>query len=105
MPEACERLLVPHSFPPRRSSDLRAPILPDADRDLLDVPDSTEVAEPADRVVRARHLYGPWSRGHREGRDRKSTRLNSSHLGTSYPVFCWNKQMATAGTARVLERQ
>src|SRR5262245_23680239 len=24
-------------------------------------------------------------------RDRKSTRLNSSHLGTSYAVFCWKK--------------
>src|SRR5205814_3367306 len=23
--------------------------------------------------------------------DRKSTRLNSSHLGTSYAVFCWYK--------------
>src|SRR5205814_6294947 len=25
----------------------------------------------------------------REQRDRKSTRLNSSHLGISYAVFCW----------------
>src|SRR5262245_63151946 len=24
--------------------------------------------------------------------DRKSTRLNSSHLGTSYAVFCWKKK-------------
>src|SRR5262245_63478139 len=24
-------------------------------------------------------------------RDRKSTRLNSSHLGSSYAVFCWKK--------------
>src|SRR5438045_6626817 len=24
--------------------------------------------------------------------DRKSTRLNSSHLGTSYAVICWNKE-------------
>src|SRR5207302_3596376 len=39
----------------------RAAVLPDTDRDLLDVPDSTEVAEPADRVVRARdfHRAGP----------------------------------------------
>src|SRR5947199_8807 len=29
---------------------------------------------------------------HREGRDRKSTRLNSSHLGTSYAVFCLKKK-------------
>src|SRR3712207_7098013 len=26
------------------------------------------------------------------GRDRKSTRLNSSHANTSYAVFCLNKQ-------------
>src|SRR5205814_4328710 len=25
-------------------------------------------------------------------RDRKSTRLNSSHLGISYAVFCWKKK-------------
>src|SRR5438045_6716805 len=27
-----------------------------------------------------------------EGRDRKSTRLNSSHLGISYAVFCLKKK-------------
>src|SRR5690349_23067927 len=26
------------------------------------------------------------------GRDRKSTRLNSSHVETSYAVFCWKKK-------------
>src|SRR5437899_9714055 len=29
--------------------------------------------------------------------DRKSTRLNSSHLGTSYAVFCLKKKKRTAG--------
>src|SRR5438067_11125046 len=28
-------------------------------------------------------------------RDRKSTRLNSSHVSTSYAVFCLKKKMAT----------
>src|SRR5690606_40883025 len=28
-------------------------------------------------------------------RDRKSTRLNSSHVKTSYAVFCLNKKMTT----------
>src|SRR5947199_6659060 len=28
----------------------------------------------------------------RDGRDRKSTRLNSSHLGISYAVFCLKKK-------------
>src|ERR1035441_5234330 len=30
---------------------------------------------------------------HRAGTDRKSTRLNSSHLGTSYAVFCLTKKL------------
>src|SRR5207247_11285046 len=45
------------------------------------------------------HLHGGLEAGrfvavdrileHRNGRDRKSTRLNSSHEWTSYAVFCW----------------
>src|SRR3712207_9017492 len=31
-------------------------------------------------------------RGHREGGDRKSTRLNSSHANISYAVFCLKKK-------------
>src|SRR5262245_63492137 len=31
-------------------------------------------------------------RGRRDGVDRKSTRLNSSHLGISYAVFCLKKK-------------
>src|SRR5437899_9264783 len=31
----------------------------------------------------------------RSGRDRKSTRLNSSHLGISYAVFCLKKKKTT----------
>src|SRR5256885_5277020 len=31
------------------------------------------------------------------GQDRKSTRLNSSHLATSYAVFCLNKNIARGG--------
>src|SRR5262245_62198803 len=39
-----------------------------------------------------------WShRGH-AGRDRKSTRLNSSHLGISYAVFCLKKKKNTQHT-------
>src|SRR6201985_3919924 len=32
------------------------------------------------------------SRGSGSGRDRKSTRLNSSHMSSSYAVFCLKKQ-------------
>src|ERR1035438_1121441 len=61
-----------HSFPTRRSSDL----------DFA-----------ARRTGRLPNLCGSSGRRHcRRGRgaDRKSTRLNSSHLGTSYAVFCLN---------------
>src|SRR2546428_9821182 len=34
------------------------------------------------------------------GRDRKSTRLNSSHDQISYAVFCLKKKTAAASTAR-----
>src|SRR5205814_10380731 len=44
--------------------------------------------EPVCRDVRAREEE---HHEHRE-RDRKSTRLNSSHLGISYAVFCLKKK-------------
>src|SRR5256885_12161452 len=34
--------------------------------------------------------------GHRAGKDRKSTRLNSSHLVISYAVFCLKKKTNNA---------
>src|SRR5258705_1771410 len=49
------------------------------------------------RCAGARHLAGDLSlraprRGPSAKRDRKSTRLNSSHLGISYAVFCLKKK-------------
>src|SRR5438876_105646 len=58
-PSDPEPQVGPDRHPSHIADPHRTPILPDGDRDLFDVPDSTEVAEPADRVVRARHLYGP----------------------------------------------
>src|ERR1035441_3155685 len=37
-------------------------------------------------------------------RDRKSTRLNSSHLGTSYAVFCLKKSSAANSRPRLAQR-
>src|SRR5256885_8429553 len=34
----------------------------------------------------------PWAARNGEGKDRKSTRLNSSHLVISYAVFCLKKK-------------
>src|SRR5437899_7728201 len=53
---------------------------------------------PYTTLFRARHVRrhrggsrpGPQSR--LQGQDRKSTRLNSSHLGISYAVFCLKKK-------------
>src|SRR5262245_62605265 len=39
----------------------------------------------------------PWHPAH--GADRKSTRLNSSHLGISYAVFCLKKKITTTTPA------
>src|SRR5207253_4161911 len=56
-------------------------------RNILDPPDELVLAwRGVDGVVRRRHevrFSNPC-----EGRDRKSTRLNSSHVAISYAVFC-----------------
>src|SRR5437762_11297753 len=65
-----------HSFPTRRSSDL--PPLPSS-------PPGSRSAPPAAR----RPARGPFRR------DRKSTRLNSSHRCISYAVFCLKKKNLT----------
>src|SRR5258705_5491749 len=49
------------------------------------------------------NLLGPFP--HKPGRgrssDRKSTRLNSSHLGLSYAVFCLKKKILTSTSGTV----
>src|SRR5205814_7503745 len=87
-----------HSFPTRRSSDLRiAALLVRGERRLG--PERALVHRFADERV-PQIGDGLSCRGHRQPRspsgrsprrDRKSTRLNSSHLGISYAVFCLKK--------------
>src|SRR5438132_10035550 len=80
-----------HSFPTRRSSDLRHPIRQLAGMPLNRAAEAGEVAG----VKRLQHQHGrePFAPGppllHR---DRKSTRLNSSHTVISYAVFCLKKK-------------
>src|SRR5206468_11068508 len=74
-----------------------------ADEDRL--PGGAEVEERREDELRAvdRHPVAPCLLrpagvrprlvDHREGRDRKSTRLNSSHDQISYAVFCLKKKM------------
>src|SRR5438874_11346392 len=71
-----------HSFPTRRSSDLQ-PRWPD---DGVQEPvGGLDILPPA---LRRRNLL---VRQRRAG-DRKSTRLNSSHVEISYAVFCMKKK-------------
>src|SRR5205814_5410793 len=86
-----------HSFPTRRSSDLPERAILAAGAAYLKVPDA------ADHLLeeKIRAVEGPTLDGWLEelaggapapGGDRKSTRLNSSHLGISYAVFCLKKK-------------
>src|SRR2546426_6933651 len=60
--------------------------------------------KPGDCVIQNGTRHAWWNRGRRPcvmaivlvGADRKSTRLNSSHLVISYAVFCLKKKKATA---------
>src|SRR6478735_3292507 len=61
----------------------------------LSLHDALPISLPADRRRvrrRPRRLEPPRRRGHDRYRDRKSTRLNSSHLVISYAVFCLKKK-------------
>src|SRR5438874_5524040 len=84
-----------HSFPTRRSSDLTRPL---------------QRVEMFDRRLRTLRIVAMWcvrqvsprpppssspskiDRNSRKVRDRKSTRLNSSHVEISYAVFCLKKK-------------
>src|SRR5690625_7261088 len=77
---------TPHPFPTRRSSDLH-PLVLDGDR-LVALLELDDVGQGlATGLVAAEDLdvgvHG----------DRKSTRLNSSHVAISYAVFCMNKKI------------
>src|SRR5204862_7570652 len=79
-----------HSFPTRRSSDLesRLPVGSSASR--------IEGSFTSARAIATRWRCPPDSSfGRCVIRDRKSTRLNSSHVEISYAVFCLKKKKKT----------
>src|SRR5690606_41442644 len=89
----CWTLRASDSFPTRRSSDLnsgRSRRLPGRTGSHR----SRRVARPLVRMAARPGLVhgGGGEPSDRGGRDRKSTRLNSSHVKTSYAVFCLKKK-------------
>src|SRR5690606_40318850 len=89
---------VLHSFPTRRSSDLlwlvwnlfdHLLFLHPADVSWHDVPE--RVGAGTGSIFKK---Y--WQRFFIDGLDRKSTRLNSSHVKISYAVFCLKKKKQTS---------
>src|SRR5690242_21039374 len=83
-----------HSFPTRRSSDLAGPPLARPDGHIDYGAYTRSVTEPLEWIIAAAaHRAGPAARVRRvHGADRKSTRLNSSHMSISYAVFCLKKK-------------
>src|SRR5207245_8903746 len=103
-PNSYARHRSPPPFPPRRSSDLllgQAPVAGEppraVDEDANADPLRLDVGDRLDAAVLRHHVLvalddeePPRRDGHR--RDRKSTRLNSSHGSISYAVFCLKKK-------------
>src|SRR5436853_5272275 len=81
-----------HSFPTRRSSDLWRNDNNYSGPDMRKVPghEFTGVVHSLGNGITTDSLRRPLKEGDRV--DRKSTRLNSSHLGISYAVFCLKKK-------------
>src|SRR5690606_40840750 len=81
---------VLHSFPTRRSSDLRVPSVRDHS---VSNPEKAPAAAPRPLP----ESQSGWTETVRcdYQSDRKSTRLNSSHVKISYAVFCLKKKKTT----------
>src|SRR5690606_41035033 len=94
-----------HSFPTRRSSDLCAPSAsPQPDQTMTGATLLHPLRGSAPECAPRRDFPGcarPVSPGNfstvknHAFRDRKSTRLNSSHVKISYAVFCLKKKKKT----------
>src|SRR5690349_23156709 len=92
-----------HSFPTRRSSDLERRIALKQRSECRRVVECIEDVET--RQLRGRDQIGEMDVVVRGAEDRKSTRLNSSHVEISYAVFCLKKKMSstllTSSTGRL----
>src|SRR5439155_21423637 len=103
---SCASFALPphlHSFPTRRSSDLAPPVSFAQPRALRTAPKSSREQRTGARAASSFRRETSLSRrqllkilSRRRGlrcaaRDRKSTRLNSSHVAISYADFCLKK--------------
>src|SRR5207253_10500908 len=79
-----------HSFPTRRSSDLNLLTIDAQGAELLVLHGAISTLRALDAIVTE---------------DRKSTRLNSSHVAISYAVFCLTKKILKITTNLVLARK
>src|SRR5690625_7083313 len=78
-----------NSFPTRRSSDLKE--------------QSEDLFMKKLMINGGKKLSGRVTISDAKNRDRKSTRLNSSHVATSYAVFCSKKKTENEYVARIVE--
>src|SRR5690606_41736961 len=84
------------SFPTRRSSDLPHQLSPECDRLRgMTAPDIRLVVADLDGTLLDEHKQMPDGTLDLDVGDRKSTRLNSSHVKISYAVFCLKKKKRT----------
>src|SRR5205814_10156097 len=87
-----------HSFPTRRSSDLEHDTIKCVLAYYASIGTFAGPRSPGTAYVLMYHLMGEhqgaggWGFVRGGMGDRKSTRLNSSHLGISYAVFCLKKK-------------
>src|SRR5690606_41322638 len=84
-----------HTFPTRRSSDLSSPrLIPGMTAIKLPKNANSSVRCPpySKRLNTSRPSRSVPRRCSLSGGDRKSTRLNSSHVKISYAVFCLKKK-------------
>src|SRR5699024_11665947 len=91
-----------HSFPTRRSSDLGSRVFGLAQQSNGEAElirrvrcDRADTGDLCPVGIRKRGCEGELSEpdgDERQGVDRKSTRLNSSHVSISYAVFCLKKK-------------
>src|SRR5688500_20051391 len=96
----CCRPPSPHSFPTLRSSDLHGSVphlyrISRQSDNAFDITLRGVIRKPKNYNVAAVYLGRPAILIVVDQLDRKSTRLNSSHLVTSYAVFCLKRKRST----------